>query len=109
MGRFSQDLNKFLQEELPARPSWNKLIPDELYSSIESEEDFLDFLRFIGNEENLGTPELVEYGCEETLRFVQRLPDLYENNEVRKYAESKGIKNHLSYLAYTICLAYGNE
>lgn len=106
MKSFNNALQEYLLNDVKTRPSWSRHIPDELCLHIQSVDDLMDLIDFAGNNED---GSLLEFDCDETERFLQRIPRIYADPEVRKYADSKGISEPLGYLAYVIVLSLGNE
>lgn len=92
--------------ELKLKPVWDQHIPDELCALIHSTYDFQVFLDFISNKNNW---RHIEYGCEDTQRFVERLAIYQTDPDVIAYADEKGIHSKLGKLAYSMILAIGNE
>ena len=107
MGEFKRAIEEYLNVDMNNRPSWSKVVPEELWAKIHTEEDFLDFIKFV-SDESLDA-NLFEFDCYETDRFLRRIPALYTSNEIKLRAREKGIDSQLGYLAYVMAFALGNE
>lgn len=101
---YKQALEEFINSS-KALPEWGRHIPDELCAKIENLSDFRDFLHFVNKNRD---SDFLEFGCNKTDIFIDRIVEHHDDNKISEYARSKGIVNEFGLLAYLVILSLSN-
>ena len=80
-------------------------VPDAIYATIQTEQDFMDFLSFL--RESRGT-DLYEWGDPTASDFVRELARTFGSPDMQGVMTRTGVNHPYGRVAYAILVALGN-